>query len=71
MALRLKYAGVPTARLGTAPDVRTALLSLLAAGEHAIYVLPTYTALREVRAALRAEQAVLQPGGATGDAHER
>ena len=71
MALRLKYAGVPTARLSTAPDVRTALLSLLAAGEHAIYVLPTYTALREVRAALRTERAVLQAGGATGDAHGR
>jgi len=57
MALRLKYAGVPRERLTSARDLRSALDALIARGERAIDVLPTYTALDEVRSTLRAEGA--------------
>jgi CobQ-like glutamine amidotransferase family enzyme/UDP-N-acetylmuramyl tripeptide synthase len=52
MALRLKYAGVPAQRIETVDSLAAALRSLEARGHHAIYVLPTYTALKEVRRTL-------------------
>jgi len=69
MALRLKYAGVPAARIETVDSLATALRSLEARGHHAIYVLPTYTALKEVRRTLldwetvAAAPAEATPGG--------
>jgi hypothetical protein len=52
MALRLKYAGVPPEKIRTLPTLAAALSTLEAEGHEAIYVLPTYTALKEVRRAL-------------------
>jgi UDP-N-acetylmuramyl tripeptide synthase len=53
MALRLKYAGVQASAIRTAPTLAAALAMLQGRGHHAIYVLPTYTALKEVRSTLR------------------
>ena len=54
MALRLSYAGVPDETLASVDSVAAALN--LAAERHArsVYLLPTYTALKEVRGALGA-----------------
>jgi UDP-N-acetylmuramyl tripeptide synthase len=52
MALRLKYAGVPPEKIRTLPTLAAALSALEAEGHGTIYVLPTYTALKEVRQAL-------------------
>jgi UDP-N-acetylmuramyl tripeptide synthase len=52
MALRLKYAGVPQETIRTLPSLAAALRTLEAEGHEAIYVLPTYTALKEVRQTL-------------------
>lgn len=55
MAVRLKYALVPTDRLYIEPDLRRALEAALArsqAGE-TLYVLPTYTAMLAIRDVLR------------------
>jgi lipid II isoglutaminyl synthase (glutamine-hydrolysing) len=50
LALRLKYAGVPTDRLHVVPSVRGALDQALATtGEGRLFALPTYTALLELR----------------------
>jgi lipid II isoglutaminyl synthase (glutamine-hydrolysing) len=50
LALRLKYAGVPTDRLHVVPSVRGALDQALAStGEGRLFALPTYTALLELR----------------------
>jgi UDP-N-acetylmuramyl tripeptide synthase len=50
LALRLKYAGVPADRLHVVPSVRAALDQALAtSGEGRLFVLPTYTALLELR----------------------
>jgi len=55
MAVRLKYALVPTDRIVVEPDPGRALDAALArAGpEETVYVLPTYTAMLEVRELLR------------------
>lgn len=47
MAIRLKYAGVPTERVHIEPDVITALQTALnkTAPDETLYILPTYTAL--------------------------
>ena len=62
MAVRLKYAGVPTGRIVPHPpgDLRAALLEFVrAAPEGAtLYILPTYTAMLEVRKILGALGAV-------------
>jgi len=58
MALRLKYAGVPTSKIRAMPSLQAALDVLQRDGHQAIYVLPTYTALKEVRATLRDWEAV-------------
>jgi UDP-N-acetylmuramyl tripeptide synthase len=50
LALRLKYAGVPTARLTVVPSLADALDHALAhAPSHRLFALPTYTALLELR----------------------
>ena len=49
LALRMKYAGVDTERLHVVDALPDALDAALAAGEGPLYVLPTYTALLELR----------------------
>ena len=49
LALRLKYAGVPTDRLHVVDDVAGGLDAAVADGGGPLYVLPTYTALLELR----------------------
>jgi UDP-N-acetylmuramyl tripeptide synthase len=49
LALRLKYAGVPTDRLHVVDDVAGGLDAAVAGGTGPLYVLPTYTALLELR----------------------
>ncbi len=53
LALRLKYAGVPTERLRVVPGLSAALDDALAgAAERRLFALPTYTAMLELRAEL-------------------
>ncbi len=54
LALRLKYAGIAPARLEVVPDLPAALDRALASAPAggAVYALPTYTALLELRAEL-------------------
>ncbi|MDQ6818501.1 MAG: MurT ligase domain-containing protein [Actinomycetota bacterium] len=53
LALRLKYAGVPAERLQISHDLEAALdLALAQATAGRLYVLPTYTALLELRSVL-------------------
>jgi UDP-N-acetylmuramyl tripeptide synthase len=50
LALRLKYAGVPTGRLEVIDDLPAALDAAITGGqERRLFVLPTYTALLELR----------------------
>jgi UDP-N-acetylmuramyl tripeptide synthase len=49
LALRLKYAGADPGRLHVVDDLEAGLDAALAAGEGPLYVLPTYTALLELR----------------------
>jgi UDP-N-acetylmuramyl tripeptide synthase len=50
LALRMKYAGVPTERIQVVDVLAAALDTALAAAEdRRLYVLPTYTALLELR----------------------
>jgi lipid II isoglutaminyl synthase (glutamine-hydrolysing) len=61
LALRLKYAGVPVDRLQVVPGLETALDRALAGAEDAsLFVLPTYTALLELREELSARGHVAQ-----------
>jgi lipid II isoglutaminyl synthase (glutamine-hydrolysing) len=48
LALRLKYAGLPADRLTVVEDVEAALDRALG-GDGPLYVVPTYTALLELR----------------------
>lgn len=54
MHVRLKYAGVPVERIDTNDDIATALDAALASqpAGSTVYVLPTYTAMLELRAVL-------------------
>ena len=53
LALRLKYAGVPAARLTVVPALGQALDSALQASpDGRLFALPTYTALLELRSEL-------------------
>ena len=52
MALRLSYAGVSDEALATVDSVSAALDLASRRGARAVYLLPTYTALKEVRGAL-------------------
>jgi UDP-N-acetylmuramyl tripeptide synthase len=50
LAVRLKYAGIPVERLHVEPGLTTALDHAVAtAGQRRLFVLPTYTALLELR----------------------
>jgi lipid II isoglutaminyl synthase (glutamine-hydrolysing) len=49
LALRLKYAGADAARLHVVDDLEAGLDAALGAGDGPLYVLPTYTALLELR----------------------
>jgi UDP-N-acetylmuramyl tripeptide synthase len=52
LALRMKYAGVDPSRLVVEPDLRRALDGAVAGGSGPLYVLPTYTALLELKTLL-------------------
>jgi UDP-N-acetylmuramyl tripeptide synthase len=53
LALRFKYAGLPRERLSVVPALDAALdAALLAAPDRAVFALPTYTALLELRSEL-------------------
>jgi UDP-N-acetylmuramyl tripeptide synthase len=52
IALRLKYAGVPSERIELIPPIPGALDRAVAAGEGRLFALPTYTALLELRTML-------------------
>jgi lipid II isoglutaminyl synthase (glutamine-hydrolysing) len=60
MALRLKYAGVPTDRIAVEPDLGAGLDRALRAGDGRLFALPTYTAMLALRDLLVAR------GAATG-----
>jgi UDP-N-acetylmuramyl tripeptide synthase len=60
MALRLKYAGMPSDRLLVEPHLDAALDRALGDGDGAVYALPTYTAMLALRDAL------VERGAATG-----
>src|SRR4051812_5437907 len=49
LALRLKYAGLPAERLHVVEELEAGLDAALAAGDGPLYVVPTYTALLELR----------------------
>jgi UDP-N-acetylmuramyl tripeptide synthase len=49
MALRLKYAGWPTAAIEVVPEIEASLDSAVAGAEGRLFALPTYTALLELR----------------------
>ena len=49
VALRLKYAGVPVARIELVPGVEPALDAAVAGAAGPLYALPTYTAMLELR----------------------
>jgi lipid II isoglutaminyl synthase (glutamine-hydrolysing) len=57
MALRLKYAGVPTDRLVVEPDLDRGLDRALGSGDGRLFALPTYTAMLALREALVARGA--------------
>jgi UDP-N-acetylmuramyl tripeptide synthase len=57
LALRLKYAGVPTTRLLVVPELEDGLAAALAAGEGRLVALPTYTAMLDLRRLLVARGA--------------
>jgi UDP-N-acetylmuramyl tripeptide synthase len=58
LALRLKYAGVPSERLVVEPELAAGLDAALANGEGALYALPTYTAMLSLREELAQRGAV-------------
>jgi UDP-N-acetylmuramyl tripeptide synthase len=49
LALRLKYAGIPTGRIVVEPDLERALDGALAGSAGTLYALPTYTAMLALR----------------------
>jgi hypothetical protein len=49
LALRMKYAGLPTDRLTVVDELEAGLDHALAGGDGPLYVVPTYTALLELR----------------------
>ncbi len=49
LAVRLKYAGVPSERLHVVPPLADGLDAALAGGEGRLVALPTYTAMLELR----------------------
>jgi UDP-N-acetylmuramyl tripeptide synthase len=64
MALRLKYAGVPTDRIAVEPDLGSGLDRALREGDGRLFALPTYTAmlaLRDLLVARGAAQGSFRP----------
>ncbi len=61
MALRLRYAGAPATAIDTAEDLGAALALLKQRSADSIFVLPTYTALKEVRRTLAHAEPVSAP----------
>jgi UDP-N-acetylmuramyl tripeptide synthase len=59
LATRVKYAGVPAARIHVEPSLQTALQTAVAAGDRSasLYALPTYTAMLALRELLVAQGA--------------
>jgi lipid II isoglutaminyl synthase (glutamine-hydrolysing) len=49
LALRMKYAGLPTDRIHVVDELEHGLDNALASGDGPLYVVPTYTALLELR----------------------
>ena len=49
MALRFKYAGIPREKLRVIPDYE-ALMRACSAQDHPVYIMPTYTAMMDLRA---------------------
>jgi UDP-N-acetylmuramyl tripeptide synthase len=49
LAVRLKYAGVPTDRIVVEPALPAALDLAIAGGQGPLYAIPTYTAMLELR----------------------
>jgi UDP-N-acetylmuramyl tripeptide synthase len=66
LALRFKYAGVPNAELRVVPPLPSALDEALASAQGRLFVLPTYTALLELRDELAARGATGHFWEATG-----
>ena len=60
MALRLSYAGVPDEALASVDSVAAALDLAAERSARSVYLLPTYTALKEVRGALAGWEVVHQ-----------
>jgi UDP-N-acetylmuramyl tripeptide synthase len=61
LALRLKYAGVPVERIRVIPDLPTALDAAVGeASSRQLFVLPTYTALLQLRDELASRGHVAQ-----------
>ena len=58
LAMRWRYAGVEPERITVVPELAAAVDAVLAGGEGPIVVLPTYTAMLELRQLLHAEDAV-------------
>ncbi|MBO9532574.1 MAG: DUF1727 domain-containing protein [Solirubrobacteraceae bacterium] len=58
LAMRWRYAGVDPERITVVPELTAAVDAVLAAGDGPIVVLPTYTAMLELRQLLHGEQAV-------------
>lgn len=54
MALRLKYAGIPEEKISAVADY-TALVEKLSAMEENVYIIPTYSAMLELRSAIVAK----------------
>ena len=52
MALRLKYAGVPSDRMEIIHDY-SALVERMCQSEHRVYIMPTYTAMLDLRSMLQ------------------
>jgi UDP-N-acetylmuramyl tripeptide synthase len=60
LALRLKYAGVPVQRIRVVPDLPTALDAAVGQAAARLFVLPTYTALLQLRDELASRGHVAQ-----------
>lgn len=58
LAMRWRYAGVEPDRIVVVPELAAALAAVTGGGTGRIVVLPTYTAMLELRQLLHAEQAV-------------
>ncbi len=58
MALRWRYAGVPAEQIEVIPELEAALAAATHQGDDQLVVLPTYTAMLQLREVLHREAAV-------------